>query len=482
MMAKFSWQSVKLLTDFVVLSGGQLMSKVFGFVSFAYLARALGPESYGTVEYTLGLAAFSGMVVEFGLGPIGVRELAGGNGRLATLASNIPIARIFIVLSCLPIMFIAALLSHRDATTSKLVGLYALSLCAAPWNLDWLFQARDMMTRAALAQVLRMGSFTVLVFFFVSSSEHTLRVGMIEIAAATITTSYYLFTQHTKITPLRMAFSFAEVRELLREGLPIGGAQMSAAINMFAPLFLVANMAPGEETGWFGAAHRLIVSLSTFSMVYHFNLYPVLARRIVEKRTDLMDVVRASFRVVAWASLAVALGLYLVATELMQLAFGTKFAAGAPMFRVLVWFLPLTLLSGHARWLLVAVKQQRLAFAAQVSGAVATIVLGFLFVRFGSSLSLSHGAGAALGMVSAATAVWYTSHRSAQGFFPDLPGLGLAVLPVAFVMLIAGVASCIDITAWVTAPLAGIVFLAIGPLVDRKLIPDLRLLLSAKAR
>src|SRR5262249_58978533 len=46
----------KFFRDLSVLVGGQIAVKLLGFVAFAYLARRLGTEAYGSVEFIVGLA------------------------------------------------------------------------------------------------------------------------------------------------------------------------------------------------------------------------------------------------------------------------------------------------------------------------------------------------------------------------------------------------------------------------------------------
>jgi O-antigen/teichoic acid export membrane protein len=215
-------------------------------------------------------------------------------------------------------------------------------------------------------------------------------------------------------------------------------------------------------------------------MVYHFNLYPLLARRVVNQASDLMELVEASFRVVAWVSIGVSLGLFVLSTDLMQLAFGSAFEAAAPAFRVLVWFLPVTLLSGHARWLLVAIKQQRLAFFAQAGGAAATVVVGLPLVALGGAFALDRSVGAAFGMLAAAVAVWVIAHRAAAKQLGSLPSVSMVIPPAALAAVIGLGASQVHWSAWITAPASGILFLALGPAIDRKLLSDLKLLLRSK--
>jgi O-antigen/teichoic acid export membrane protein len=61
----------RLFWDLSSLAFGQFLSMLLGFVAFAYLARTLSPESYGLVEYAVGLAGLAAFVIDGGLGPLG---------------------------------------------------------------------------------------------------------------------------------------------------------------------------------------------------------------------------------------------------------------------------------------------------------------------------------------------------------------------------------------------------------------------------
>jgi PST family polysaccharide transporter len=462
--------------DFAVLSGGQLLSKVAGFVAFAYLARVLGPKDYGSVEYAIGLAVFFSMIVDLGLGPVGVRELATGEESVERLAANIPLARLGLVLLAIPTMLIVARFSRQSADGMRLVELYAVSLLAAPWTLEWLFQAREMMTAAAAGSLLRMVLYTAGILLFVTPGTSVELVGWIEIVAAFLTALFYLVVQHAYVTPLSFrSASFRSLRALVHQGLGVGGGQIVSAVNMYAPLLLVGTLAGGEETGWFGASHRVVASLSTFSMLYHFNLYPVIARRASGPAEQLDAVIRASLRVVAWASIGGALLLTLLGTELMQLAFGKNFTQAGVSFEVLVWFLPATLLSGHARWFMIAAKRQKYVFYAQVAGVVASVAIGVPFVRFWPAR------GAAVAMVAGAIAVWAYAHLSATHYVRKIPGVAVTLLPMALAAAVLAVASQIPLSRWIVGPVLVSLYFALAPLLDRALVGDVRKLASAKS-
>ncbi len=465
----------KLLIDFMALSGGQFFSKVIGFVGFAYLARVLTPESYGVVEYAVGLSLFFAMIIDCGLGAIGVREVLRAPEKLKSLAAHIPAARLIIALIAIPLMGMVAMLGGYDEDAVKLVWLFALGLLAVPAKQEWLLQSHEMMKTAALAQMLRMTVFAMGLIIFVSSSDDLLMVGMVEIVAAVLVSTYYLGIQHFRITPLSLDFSLAELGRLTRDGLAVGLSNMVWAVIQFSPLFLVANLVGGAETAWFGASHRVVVSLMTFSWVYHFNLYPALTKRVDHSTESFEELVRASFRVVSWISILGALVLSLLARPLLALAFGEQFSAAAPAFAILIWVVPTTLLSGHARWALIAAGCQRYVLYSQISGAITVLAMGFVLVP------LFHALGAAVAMLSAALVVWLVSHIFTVRFVGRMPALSLAWLPLTMAFLCGILGMVAGPNLWVGAVITIAAYGLCAPLADVDLFPDLRRLVHAKA-
>jgi len=465
----------KIVSDFFALSGGQLLSKVIGFAAFAYLARTLSPASYGILEYAIGMAAFFALVIEGGLGPIGVRAVSQTPDRVKALSALIPSTKFCIAVGAIPLMCLVPILTGQDMVTQYLVGLFALSLLVTPWNQEWLLQGLEMMNAAALAQVVRMLVFAIGVVLFVQSSEDLLNVGWVEVVAVSTLIAYYLFVQRWRIAKIRLRFRLSELRQLVRQSFSVGASNIVGSLIHFAPLFLIASMVGGEATGWFAASHRVVVSLLTFSWIYHINLYPTIARRAIESSDDLSLLVRSSFRVSAWTGILVGLLLTLLASPLLTLIFGSAFSAAGPTFGILIWVLPVTLLSGHARWSLIAYGHQRYVLLSQLAGAVAA-------VAFGSALIPSlHSFGAGIAALMASLVVWGVAHTFALKHIARLPSLSMVWLPLVVAVVCAVVTTTADMNLWLAAGAAGAAYVITAPLVDRQLLPDLGRLVHAKA-
>ena len=467
-------RSLKLLRDFAALSGGNLLSKLAGFLAFAYLARTLGPEGYGAVEFAVAVSLFFAMIIDCGLGPIGVRELSGSRERIASLAAQIPSTRLVIASIAIPIMGLTAIVATHSHDTTLLVWFFAIALIAVPWNLQWLLQSQEMMGRVAVGQVIRPFVFAIGIVLFVGSTRDLVRVGVIEVVAAISMASYYVIVQHLSVTPVKLDFSSSQLRHLAKEGVSVGLAQVVWAFHQYAPIVLVANFVGGNETAWFGAAHRIVLSLYAFSWLYHFNLFPVIARRVRASKTAFNELLQSSLRIVSWVGIPLALVLTLLARPILEMLFGQPYATAAPSFAILVWVLPVATLGGHARWSLIAVGQQEYVLIAQIAGAVGMLVAGVILIP------KYHAVGAAISMLTGNLLVSLTAHLFATrriGSFPLYSPVG----PPALLALVAGLSiHLIGSSAWTSAAIATSIFVVFAPLLNTNLLSDFKRLATAK--
>ena len=465
----------KLMRDLAVLIGGQFVTKLIAVAAFAFLARTLDPHGYGVVEYVVGLTALFAMAVDFGLGTIGVKRIAKARRELPTLATQIPLARLSIALLAIPVMITLAVGLGASSIPPELVWLYAASLLFAACNQDWLLQSAELMAHVAFGHMLRVLTFTVAVLLFVKGANDVIAVGWAELAAAAVVTLFYLIVTHIKVTPFSVPRSAFNTNKLIREGASIGLSRFAWAAAQYMPLFLVGSMIGGPQVGWFAATQRLVTSIATFSFVYHFNLYPALAKASTVSNGELSRLMRVSFRVTGWVSVGLALGLTLAAAPVLTAIFGTRFASAAPALSILVWAIPVTILSGHARWALIVADAQKHVLYSQMIGLVVVAVVGVPLVL------LSGHIGGAIAGVAGAIAVWTASHAYAKRLQAQPPCLLLLARPLVLALLLAVTLQLMGLAPLRQAIVGCVLFAAAAPWIDRSLLPDLFELAHTKA-
>jgi O-antigen/teichoic acid export membrane protein len=255
----------------------------------------------------------------------------------------------------------------------------------------------------------------------------------------------------------------ASVRELVRESAPVGSGQLLWVLNQYLPTFVVASWLASSELAYYAAAHRVVFGLGSFVFLYFFTLYPSLVRTTHEARDEFVPLVTQSLRATAWLGGLGAIAGSLLAAPISALAFGAEFAATGPLLAVLVWALPIHLISGHARFALIAAGETGAHLRAQAFGVAVTAVGCAVLVPVLGAL------GAAIALLAAAVAVWGWAHgatRRRVGPLPGLRPLGRPAAAAAASLLLAS--SLPDDSTWLRAAVATGLFATAGAWSERR--------------
>jgi O-antigen/teichoic acid export membrane protein len=375
-----------LAMNFALLTGGEFTAKLLTFAAFSFLARALGPERYGSLEFALAVIVFFTLPADLGLGAYGAREIARNRSRAAALLTEIVQLRLVLATFSFALLTIFVLAIHKSAEEKALLILYGFSLLASAFMLQWFFQAHDQMQWVALASIARQFVFAGLVFACMRARAPLVWIGVFECASVMAVALFSLFVVKT-----RMRYGVPRIASVgrnvyqtllkhLRQGVAIGMTELAWAFMWYFATVLLGLAFAHESLGWFGASHRLLMAAHTFVWLYFFNLLPSMSRSVTQPRRHLRDLVDRSLRFTAWAGLGVAFLGTALSKEALTLVYGPQFAGAGASFAVLVWMLPVAMLSGHYRYALLAYNLQDKLLYCTVASAILAIALGFLLV------------------------------------------------------------------------------------------------------
>ena len=162
-----------------------------------------------------------------------------------------------------------------------------------------------------------------------------------------------------------------------------------------------------------------------------------------------------------WFGAGVGLVGTLLATPISLIVYGEQFGPTGDLLALLIWVLPLSFASGHARFSLLASGHQRLEFIAQTCGAIVTIGMCLYAVpRWGIG-------GAAIAMLVSATVVWVGAHSAFTRKVAKLPSIGPLVRPALALGAAFATAKALSLASpWTSTLAATGVFLLVGGLLE----------------
>jgi O-antigen/teichoic acid export membrane protein len=446
----------RLATNYFILSGAELFSKILATIAFAYLARALGPQIYGYLEFVLALALIGTLLVDFGLSSIGAREIAKDTESTKRLFVHITALRFIFAVGTFSLFVILARWIDQPQPVRNLILLYGLTMFALPLLIQWVFQGHDRMQYVALASVVRWSILTLGILLFINSASNLWLVTLIEItailSAALILIAFFIRSFGMP------SFDFDRQYGLnaLRKSAPIGASELVWAVKVYFATITLGLVISGPDVGWFTSAHRIVISLHAFVWLYFYNLLPSIARSSQQPVAVLNKLMAASLTVTAWA--AVFIGVFGTAFSkvIINLFYGSQYNQAASVFSVLIWLIPLALLSGHYRYTLIGYDHQKYEFLSAFTGAVVNVGLSlYLIPRMGYL-------GAAWAIVVSELIIW-----GLAVLFVGRMVAHISILPHLWRPLIAGVISAgllyvfIPINLFLAVIIATMVFILI---------------------
>ncbi len=370
---------ILLVRNYASLILGECMAKLFTFAAFTIIARRLGPERYGQIEFTLAIMVFFTLPVDFGLSSYGAREIAKDPSQSETLLNDIPMLRLAQASFCFLVLLVFAFTVQKTAELRLLLILYGASLFVVPALLQWFLQAYDRMNWVAAASMVRYGVFAGCVIGFAHPALPLWWIGIFECMAVCAAAAVCVVGAgrcsaarfHWRGVP------FQRFMAHIRFAGPIGLAEVAWAALWYLPTVLLGFLAPQQQVGWYTASHRVVMGLHTFVWLYFFNMLPSISRCVPEPKSSLRNLISGSLRITAGACILGGLVVTVLAQPIVSLVYGAAFAGAGTSLAVLIWLVPLAMFSGHYRFTLLAYDLQKELFGITLVSAIVATALCF---------------------------------------------------------------------------------------------------------
>lgn len=369
------------------LSVGEFLSRLIAFIVAINLARQLGAENYGALGVALALVSYLVVVVDGGLEPVAVREIARNPAGLPALLKRI-IGQRLLAASLMYVLLLALvfLLPDRALGGRVLALIFGGRLFAYALKTDWALRGREQMRGVALGLLAQHVVYGLGIIAVLRSSAIPLFfVPVVHVGAELVLALFYALWLRA-LPRAAPVVPPPDPPNVLRESLPIGLAKVLRVAYYEGDLLLLGWLAAAPQAGYFLASQRIVLSLVALVVLYQQSAFPTLSRlaqvNLAESRSFQNDVSRYAL---LWSVPIAAGGIYL-SLPVMVLLFGPEYRDSAPILAILLLSLPVVLLqmgwhnqmlaSGHAAPYLITVA----------AGTATHIGLGLIWIPGGGGV------------------------------------------------------------------------------------------------
>ncbi|MBC8394253.1 MAG: flippase [Deltaproteobacteria bacterium] len=361
---------------------GKIVHIISGLLVGILVARYLGPDKFGLMNYVISYVTLFSVFAAFGLNNIEIRELSKHNAAKETILGTAFAIRLVFAVAAILLILVTLILFESDAFTFTMVMVYSLSLILSALNV-----IRNYFTSIVLNEyvvkteisrtiigsgikVFLLLNHCSLAWFIAASTFDFVLIG-----------GGYLYSYRKKEGSIcAWTFDFTVARMLIRESFPILLSGTAVIIYQKIDAVMIRNMMDNASVGQFSVASKITELAIFIPIVIAQTVTPLLVKahqedpaRYHAKRQQFMDIM-------VWSAMAMAVGMSLLAAPAIRILYGEKYLAAIPVLQIMAWKAVFMALFSASGQMILIENIQRFVAVRNVIGCIVSVALNYLLI------------------------------------------------------------------------------------------------------
>lgn len=354
-----------------------------GFFVYALIARYLGPEDFGLINYAIAIVFIVGAFAPLGLLGLVVRELVKFPEDKNLLLGTTLLARMLTgILSIVLLQTILFFIMPDENLLRILILIISLRLIADSFEtVDLWFQAEikgKLTAKSKITAVITTSLLHLLLIYYEASILLFGAVIALEFFIAySLMMAYYLKEYKNQGV---WEFNFLKLKSLLKESWPLIFSSVASMIYLKSDQIMVRELISDYETGIYSAAARLSEVWFFVPVAIVTSLYPGLVKSKLKSEVLYKQKLQSTYNFLAIIALMLAVITTIIAEPLVTIAFGEEYKNAALILKIHIWTAIFVFLRALlSKWL---INEQLLIFSliSHGMGAVGNILLNLLLI------------------------------------------------------------------------------------------------------
>jgi O-antigen/teichoic acid export membrane protein len=365
---------------------GRLAGALIGVVTFGVLARSIGADGLGQYRTVLTLLLFAGVVFDFGLYSVALREISQRNGNESRLLGNAVALRLTSTICAVILLWTVLSVTDYYGDTIR-VGVLVAGVGWVGYQLNDMlravFQEKLAKHRGAIAEIA--GALLALLIILVLARLHAGTVPMLAATAVgLICTAILAWRYAVGLMPFGIRIDWSIWRYLIASGLPIAGSVLLLNVQLRADVLLLSLIQDAKQVGLYDAPVKLYELLFVIPYLFGGMMMPLFVRDLKAGGAAFAARLSAALGASALVS-ALAFGaLFVHAEAVVTLLAGPEFADAADPLRILAASALFAGVSAILRFAATALHQAGRMLRVDVIGVTAALIAhAILIPRYG---------------------------------------------------------------------------------------------------
>ncbi len=365
---------------------GKIINLLSGLLVGIIVARYLGPEQYGLMNYIISYVFLFQVFASFGLDPIEVREEARKVEPYQKIIGTAFGIKLLLGVIFMAAVIITSLYMEADRYTTMLVAIYSFIIVLNSFtvirNYFMAIVQNEYVVKAEIARTLIGVGLKIILLLMNASLTWFLTIYMFDFM---LLAGGYCTAYHTKVGRMReWYFDIKYAKFLLKEAFPLLLTSTAVIVYQRIDHVMIGQMINKEAVGYFSVASRFVEVLIYIPMMLSQTITPVLVRAREQNQEDYERKGQLFMNISLWCSMLSSALLSISAYWVILLTFGEAYLPAVTILQVMSFKAASVALSNTAGAMLVTEGLQRYAIFRDALGCVVCITLNYLLLpRYG---------------------------------------------------------------------------------------------------
>lgn len=377
-----SFKQKAIVTNVVWSLGGKIVNMVSALFVGILVARYLGPENYGIMNYVISYVSIFTIVATFGMSNIEIRELSRNKEKKNSILGTCFIIRVCFSLIAYLGVVLSLFVFQIDRFTTIMILVYGLTLFTGISELsrnyfisivENKYIVKSEIFRTLVGAIVKIG-----LLFLKAPLEYFI---IAQVFDTFLVASGYYYSYKVIVGSVRnWTFDKTIVPFFIKESFPLLLSGAAIVIYQRIDQVMIGNMLNKTEVGYFATAGKFVDLILFLPAILVQTITPILVR---EKECDSYsyEAKKRTFVVITtWVSLLMALAISLSAYWMIIYTYGEKYALAIPVLQIMAFKAVGMALSAAGGQIIIIEHIQKWAFIRNVLGCFLCVILNYLFI------------------------------------------------------------------------------------------------------
>ena len=378
--------SSRILKNSFFVYLGKIVNLSITFFVFVHLANYLGKNAFGRLSVAITYIATFGVLSNFGLNQILVRELSTKQHDSNLLLSNSIILKAILSFFSIILGLIGTFFLDYSRETTVLIWIISFNLLISSklsstrTIFEAYFQANLKMVFPIFFNFIDNLLFASLIFFYTIKYK----VGLFEIAiiyvVCNLPGTILLLVKFFKSVSLKLTIRFVAIKNFIKESFPLFLYIFFSTLNTKIDILLLSWMKGDEEVGYFSAASRLVYPLMFLSTSLSISLFPILSKYYKEKRNEFQKYLKIGMKYILLIAIFLSTTLSFHAHKLITTLYESGYEPATDSFKILIIALGIYFIVFYFVDIFIAARSQKMITIIMALGLVLNVVLNLILI------------------------------------------------------------------------------------------------------